>query len=399
MNIFNRLANEYRESNTYLFADKSFYKKLWVLPLLLLFPFIKYPFGIIFIKGWQVQMVADLARDKPLQSLHFGNIFLKGLQVTAVTLLYFSVPTILCYALGLKGIIGFFLDIWELITGGLEGYLTSYIQNYILSFVIYGIWGLICNPLIQCSIIRYAISGNWRDLFHLPKNFFFLIRNWHQFIKFYFFYLVTLGLLMIIDSIIFIIAFPIELILAPFLLVLYYGSVSHELGHLAQKFCYERYEPELSLEVKESEQPILLINTNKESTMATETSLFTYFIEGYTKNYVNFNGRARKREYWGFTLFNTLISIILLMVGATGVGAIPALIIALAMMPPSIAISVRRLHDANKSGWFALGFLIMLIPVIGEIIGMILTVVIGVLEGTKGENQYGEDPLKQNTLE
>lgn len=87
------------------------------------------------------------------------------------------------------------------------------------------------------------------------------------------------------------------------------------------------------------------------------------------------------------------------MVGVTGVGAIPALIIALAMMPPSIAISVRRLHDANKSGWFALGFLIMLIPVIGEIIGMILTVVIGVLEGTKGENQYGEDPLKQNTLE
>lgn len=82
------------------------------------------------------------------------------------------------------------------------------------------------------------------------------------------------------------------------------------------------------------------------------------------------------------------------MAGVTGVGTIPALIIALAMMPPSIAISVRRLHDANKSGWFALGFLIMLIPVIGEIIGMILTVVIGVLEGTKGENQYGEDPLK-----
>lgn len=87
------------------------------------------------------------------------------------------------------------------------------------------------------------------------------------------------------------------------------------------------------------------------------------------------------------------------MAGVTGVGTIPALIIALAMMLPSIAISVRRLHDANKSGWFALGFLIIFIPVIGEIIGMILTVVIGVLEGTKGENQYGEDHVKQNTLE
>ncbi|HEA3273688.1 TPA: DUF805 domain-containing protein [Pasteurella multocida] len=127
--------------------------------------------------------------------------------------------------------------------------------------------------------------------------------------------------------------------------------------------------------------------------MATETSLFTYFIEGYTKNYVNFNGRARKREYWGFTLFNTLISIVLFIVGFTGVGAIPALIILLAMLPPSIAVSVRRLHNANKSGWLALSFLIMLIPVIGEIIALIITIVIGVLEGTKGENQYGEDPL------
>lgn len=85
-----------------------------------------------------MQIVTDLARNKPLQSLHFAVIFLKGLQVTAVTLLYFSVyHPMLCTRI--EGHYWIFLDIWELITGGLEGYLTDYIQDYILSFVIYGI--------------------------------------------------------------------------------------------------------------------------------------------------------------------------------------------------------------------------------------------------------------------
>lgn len=130
--------------------------------------------------------------------------------------------------------------------------------------------------------------------------------------------------------------------------------------------------------------------------MATETSLFTYFIEGFTKNYFNFNGRARKREYWGFVLFGNLISIALLTIALTGIGAIPAFIALLAMLPPCIAVTVRRLHDTNKSGWFALSFLIVFIPVIGEVIILIITIIIGVLDGTKGENQYGQDPLDTN---
>ncbi|MGC6248914.1 DUF4013 domain-containing protein [Bisgaard Taxon 45] len=269
--MLNNLIKEYQESYTYLFDDKTFYKKLWLLPLLLIFPFIKYPFGVIFIKGWQVQMVSDLVKNKPLQALNFGGIFLKGIQITTVTLLYFFVPTILCYVLGLKGILSFFLDVWEFITGGFKGYLADYIQDYILTFLIYGIWGLISNPLIQCGIIRYALSDDWKDLFHLPKNLLFLMQNWYQFVKFYIFYLVTLLLLVVIDSILLIIAFPIELILAPILLVIYYGSVSHELGHLAQKFCTEKYSTDLSPEVKESQSNIFLIDSsNKEIAMVTE---------------------------------------------------------------------------------------------------------------------------------
>ena len=191
--MFKNLLKEYQEGYVYLFSDRSFYKKLWIIPLLLFFPFIKYPFGIIFIKGWQVQMVEDIMLDKPLQSLQIKKIVLKGLQITGVTIIYWMIPTAFCYLLGLKGILGLFLDILEFIQGGLTGYLTDYIEDYIATLFIYFIWGMISNPILQCGIIRYALTGKWL-----------------------------------------VIAFPIEILLLPFLLVLYYGSVSHELGHLAK---------------------------------------------------------------------------------------------------------------------------------------------------------------------
>lgn len=65
------------------------------------------------------------------------------------------------------------------------------------------------------------------------------------------------------------------------------------------------------------------------------------------------------------------------------------------MLPPTTSVSVRRLHDANKSGWFALSYLIMFIPVIGELISLLIVIIIGILEGTKGENQYGLDPVNR----
>ena len=212
--MFKNLLKEYQEGYVYLFSDRSFYKKLWIIPLLLFFPFIKYPFGIIFIKGWQVQMVEDIMLDKPLQSLQIKKIVLKGL--------------------GLKGILGLFLDILEFIQGGLTGYLTDYIEDYIATLFIYFIWGMISNPILQCGIIRYALTGKWLELLNIPKNILFLMANLHNFLKFYIFYLVTVLLLIILDLLLLFIAFPIEILLLPFLLVLYYGSVSHELGHLAK---------------------------------------------------------------------------------------------------------------------------------------------------------------------
>jgi len=89
-----------------------------------------------------------------------------------------------------------------------------------------------------------------------------------------------------------------------------------------------------------------------------EKSLFTYFIEAFTKNYVNFKGRARRKEYWGFTLFYALIFAILGAFAFTGIGVILFLVVFVATLPPSISLTVRRLHDINLSGWFTFYILI-----------------------------------------
>ena len=78
-----------------------------------------------------------------------------------------------------------------------------------------------------------------------------------------------------------------------------------------------------------------------------EKSLFTYFIEAFTKNYVNFKGRARRKEYWGFTLFYALIFAILGAFAFTGIGVILFLVVFVVTLPPSISLTVRRLHDIN----------------------------------------------------
>lgn len=79
------------------------------------------------------------------------------------------------------------------------------------------------------------------------------------------------------------------------------------------------------------------------------------------KNYGDFEGRASRREYWNFVLFNTLISTVL---GLVSAGTLAALYV-LAVIIPSSAVLVRRLHDVGKSGWY---FWIVLIPAVGAIV-------------------------------
>ena len=112
---------------------------------------------------------------------------------------------------------------------------------------------------------------------------------------------------------------------------------------------------------------------------------------GVLKKYAEFNGRARRKEYWMFFLFNLLISIGLsiidMMTGTVnqwGLGLLSGLY-GLAVLVPSIAVAVRRLHDTDRSGWW---LLISLIPLIGVIVLLVFLL----LDGTPGDNKYGASP-------
>lgn len=109
------------------------------------------------------------------------------------------------------------------------------------------------------------------------------------------------------------------------------------------------------------------------------------------KNYVGFDGRARRKEYWMFMLFSILISIALAIVdnilGLTwGAGnGVLGTVYALAIVIPSLALGARRLHDIDKSGWWQL---IVLIP----LLGLIVLIVWAATEGNRGDNRFGADP-------
>ncbi len=142
------------------------------------------------------------------------------------------------------------------------------------------------------------------------------------------------------------------------------------------------------------------------------------------KKYADFSGRAPRAEYWWFVLFYLIASIVAQIVDSiVGIkvlgpyGIVTCALIA-ALIIPSIAVSVRRLHDTNRTGWwllapaipYGIGFAMMgpamLDPASADVgslgvaslfllVGLVLAIVLLVFyctAGTKGANQYGEDP-------
>ena len=110
------------------------------------------------------------------------------------------------------------------------------------------------------------------------------------------------------------------------------------------------------------------------------------------KNYATFSGRARRKEYWMFFLFNVLISLglgVLDVVAGTysveyETGFFSGLY-SLLVLIPGIAVGVRRLHDTNRSGWW---ILILLIPIIGVLVLFVFTC----LDSQPGTNRFGVNP-------
>jgi uncharacterized membrane protein YhaH (DUF805 family) len=110
------------------------------------------------------------------------------------------------------------------------------------------------------------------------------------------------------------------------------------------------------------------------------------------RNYAVFHGRARRKEYWYFVLVNIIISVALAIVdGVTGtynsdVGfGLLSGIYTLAVLIPGIAVSVRRLHDIGRSGWW---LLVILVPLVGAIVLFIFMV----LDSKPEQNEYGPSP-------
>lgn len=112
------------------------------------------------------------------------------------------------------------------------------------------------------------------------------------------------------------------------------------------------------------------------------------------KKYAEFTGRARRQEYWMFVLFNFIFASAATLldefIGYGGNYGILNSLYSLVVFIPGLAVSVRRLHDTDKSGWF---LLIVLIP----IIGWIWIIVVLATEGVRGANKYGPDPKNNNS--
>lgn len=118
------------------------------------------------------------------------------------------------------------------------------------------------------------------------------------------------------------------------------------------------------------------------------------------RRYAEFSGRSRRKEYWMFALLNFLIAAfvgVVTLVMAVSVSSESAMMVvvtpvlilwfllSLALVIPGLAVTIRRLHDLDKSGWT---ILLALIPLIGPIILLIFYCT----EGTRGPNRFGPDP-------
>jgi uncharacterized membrane protein YhaH (DUF805 family) len=134
------------------------------------------------------------------------------------------------------------------------------------------------------------------------------------------------------------------------------------------------------------------------------------------KKYADFKGRARRKEFWFFMLWSTIIYFVLGIIDAIGgfqvvLYTFPAptintetgtettqlppfqlgilwMLYCIAIIIPTIAISVRRLHDINRTGWL---YLLILVCFLGSL----ALIVLYIIPGTKGENKYGPDPIQE----
>ncbi len=115
---------------------------------------------------------------------------------------------------------------------------------------------------------------------------------------------------------------------------------------------------------------------------------FTEAIASCFRRYVGFSGRASRSEFWYFELFAVLLSIAGSIIDPRVVGGL----ISLALLLPSLAVTARRLHDTNRSGWW---ILIAFIP----LVGIIVLIIWLATRGESNTNRFGPPPFAAPTNE
>ena len=127
---------------------------------------------------------------------------------------------------------------------------------------------------------------------------------------------------------------------------------------------------------------------------ATPRMSFPDAVRSVLTQYANFNGRARRSEFWWFMLASLLASIVASIIDAaigSDVGAgtgVVSLLLSLGLLIPTLAVGARRLHDTGKTGWWQL---IALVP----LVGMIVLIVFWAQDGHPNPNQHGQSPKYQ----
>lgn len=114
-----------------------------------------------------------------------------------------------------------------------------------------------------------------------------------------------------------------------------------------------------------------------------DTMDFKTSVTSALNNFINFEGRASRSEYWWFFLFYVLVYIAAIILDSVlGMGFV-SLLVSLGLLAPSLSVGARRLHDINKSGWLQLLYLIPLI-------GLLVMIYFLVQKGDTGSNRFGE---------
>ena len=108
--------------------------------------------------------------------------------------------------------------------------------------------------------------------------------------------------------------------------------------------------------------------------------------------YATFSGRARRSEYWWFTLFTVIVYTITSIIDAVIGTSIVTALVSLALLLPGLGVTVRRLHDTGRTGWWVL---IALVPLAGAIVLLVFEV----QDSEPGTNAYGPSPKADDVYE